>query len=670
MKRGQVFIKGYYGFGDNIFLYPFIKEACKNYKTVYFQTCFPFLFDSLPNIKFVKSPRKTTLRTCEGSLESYPEDFWADRPADVRELHIPYYLTEFKHGQNLIRSFNTGIPISDEKINFDLPLKPEWINNAKKVLSEIKTDKKICLIKPPSDRIDWRNSARVPKGEYFQHLIDKYKDEFFFITVANRNIETKVYNLQNIDLRFEYGELDLTTIIAFASLVDAIIAYNCFFFPLGIAVKTKTFIINGGYTDPNMYVDNERMDLSQLRIVTPMPCCTCQSRNHKCNKEIDLEYLDSQFESLYLEVKIEESTPKQNLLICRMRAKNCVKIAKNPLIKKHFNIFTVDHTPTHQYLTYGNLFKASYQLPSVGDICRPQVDDRKYREIYKFCKDLLQRHEINLVINAQPLHPHNKILTEVCNHLGIKIINSESFFDDKWLFDWVGCQYVCPNEIYEYVDKFAYPSKTPIELPQTSRQDQPNPISGAEFFNKYKLNSNGKYIVLLGQLMWDMSVKKTVNPEIKIYEEYIDLVINSNPNVTFIFKPHPLYFKGGKIFEMKFIKKYPNVVFVNESLETLFNLFDYFTSFSSTTIFEGIIRNKKFATIGFHFCNHDDLVLQLRINHKAQNLYDRLKNFRINPQTRNRYIKFICNYYGLNLFSPKLYYRLTMSSEDYFKLEL
>jgi len=670
MKRGKVFIKGYYGFGDNIFLYPFIREACKQYKTVYLQTYFPFLYESIPNIKFVKPQRRTTLRTCEQSIANYPESFWSGRPSGIRELTIPYYLTEFRKGNSLIKSFNQGIPIKDKKIDFTLPIQPEWINKAKGVLAQIKTKKKICLIKPPSDRNDWRNSARVPNGKYFQHLINKYKDDYYFITLANRNIETNVYQLQNIDLRFEYGELDLPTIAGLASLSDMIIAYNCFLFPLGVAVKTKTCVINGGYSDPNMYVDYERMDLSKLKIITPTPCCTCLNRSHKCNKHIDISYLESEFENLLYDNQSNQlpEKDKQNMLICRMRATNSSKIAHNYLIKKHFNIFTVDHTSVSNYTTYGNLFKASYRFPSVGDICRPVVDEKKEREIYKFCKEILTKHSINLVLNAQPLHPLNEIMKKACNDLGIKVINSETFFDGKWHFDWKGCQYVSNNEIYDFVDHYTKNTKMPMLLPQTTRQFQPKPITRQEFFNKYKLDPYGKYIVILGQLMWDMSVKQTVNPEIKTYEQYIDLILTSNPDITFIFKPHPLYMR--RIYELKFIKKYPNVIFVNESLETLFNIFDYFTSFSSTTVFEGLIKNKRFATIGFHFCNNDQLVFQLRVNHKARNLYDRLKTLRINPHTRERYVRFICNYYAIDLSSPKLYYRLTMPSEEYFQLDL
>lgn len=666
----NIYIKSYYGFGDNIFLFPFVKEACKKYKKVYIQTFFPFIFESLPNVKFVKPEGARTLRTCQDSYHSYPNDYWSKLPNNIHQIKIPYYLTQFKVGQNLIQSFNEGIPIKSQKIDPTLYVNPEWLKAGRKILREINTTKKICLIKAPSDRKDWRNAARVPKIEYFQHLIDKYKDEYYFISIGNKNIEITPKPLENIDKRYEYGELDLRTIIGLASLSDMIIAYNCFFFPLGMAVKTKTFVINGGYSNPEMYIDRTRTDLPHVSIINPDPVCICLDRKHNCYKEIDLEVLDKKFKALKNDLSyVPKVRRKRNLLISRMRANRCVKIAENELISNNFNIFTIDHTSVRNYQVH-KLFRESYQFPSVGDICLPQVDNKKAIELHNYCKKILQSNHIEFVINSQPLHPYHTAMKNACKELNIPVINTETAFDDKWLFDWKGCQYTNGNEIYDYVNKISLTSDKAIDYPKTSRQDQPSTISKEKFFEKYKLDPNGEYIVFLGQLAWDMSIKQSVNSNTKTYKDYINLILKSNPKTTFIFKHHPLYNRSSRKNEIEFVKDYPNVVLVDESLETLFNIFDYFTSFSSTTIIEGLLRNKKFATMGFHYCNNDDLVLQLRIDDRATDLYKRLKEFKINQETKMRYLRFIFNYYTVDLSSKKLAYRLLLPSQEYFKLEL
>lgn len=669
MKKNSVFIKSYYGFGDNIWIYPFIKEACIQHKEVYLETFFPFIFHALPNIKFVKPIGGRTLRTCNEIARSYPESFWTSKPIDIETLRFPYYLSEFRKNKNLVQCFNEGINISTKKIDYTLPLKNEWIENAKQILNNINTNKKICLIKLPSDRRDWKNSARIPKPEYFQYLINKYKDEYYFISIGNRKTEIYIKDLDNIDLRFENEELSLTTIMGLTSLTDMIITYNCFFYPLGLSLKTKTFVISGGYTDPKMYTDFDRVDTKYLKVINPNNQCMCINRVHYCPKDIDLNYLDEKFQELS---RLYHPRPKYqkiyNILICRMRAERAYKMATNPYLKNKFKFFTVDHSSVAQYKQY-NLFEECYKFPKINDILRPNIDDEKRQEIYNFCKKMLTKHNINIVLNAQPLHPYNGIMRQVCKELKIEHFNTETFCDDKWVFDKIGCQYTFPNEIYKYVNKLPLLKNIPLDLPKNTRQPQPSTITKEVFFKKYGLNKEDKYIVFLGQLLWDMSIKVSANIFTKTYEKFVDLVLKSNPNIKFIVKHHPLYIRTGRYKEVSFFKNYPNVIIVNESIDTLFNIFNNFVSFSSTTILEGIIRNKKFATMGFHFCNNDDLVIQLKNNSRAEYLYKQLENFNINFITREHYLRFICNYYTIDLSSQKLYDRLTMSSDKYFSQE-
>jgi len=156
---------------------------------------------------------------------------------------------------NLIQSFSKGIPIPEDKIDFTIPINAKCIKKAKEIINDLNPNKKICIIKTPSDRNDWKNPARMPKVEYFQYLIDKYKDNYHFISIGNKQIELVYEELKNIDMRFEFGELDLPTIMGLVSLADMVITYNCFLFPLGIATHTKTLVINGGYSNPEMYID-------------------------------------------------------------------------------------------------------------------------------------------------------------------------------------------------------------------------------------------------------------------------------------------------------------------------------------------------------------------------------------------------------------------------------
>ena len=153
-----------------------------------------------------------------------------------------------------------------------------------------------------------------------------------------------------------------------------------------------------------------------------------------------------------------------------------------------------------------------------------------------------------------------------------------------------------------------------------------------------------------------MSLKYSKNPDIKTFEDYIRALSLNNPDTNFLLKIHPNYKTewANRIEEMDFIKAYPNITVIDESLSTLFSAFELFTAFSSTTIFEGIMEKRKFATVGYHFCDNDGLVLQLKSMEDFKDLLNRLKSFRINEALRKKYIHFICNHYTIPLDSDRV----------------
>jgi hypothetical protein len=70
--------------------------------------------------------------------------------------------------------------------------------------------------------------------------------------------------------------------------------------------------------------------------------------------------------------------------------------------------------------------------------------------------------------------------------------------------------------------------------------------------------------------------------------------------------------------------------------------------------------------MGYHFCNNDKLVYQLRIPEKTKHLYQSLSKLEIDPYILKQYIYFVCNYYTVKQNTDKIFYRLIMSSDEYF----
>lgn len=332
------------------------------------------------------------------------------------------------------------------------------------------------------------------------------------------------------------------------------------------------------------------------------------------------------------------------LLVCRLKAFRCEKIQQNPWIHDYFgNIVTIDHYPLATYRDKG--FEASYHWPPVQDVGRCQ----------RFADECLQKHGITHAIISQKLYDYSSIMEEACIRNNVKFVWAEAFFDDKLIYDYAGLQYCRENDIKNHV--FRIPV-TPLDLPRSTRETQPTPLPKEMVYQKYRLTRGLKYIVIMGQLPWDMSLKQSINPAYSNYIKFISDVIDANREVQFLCKPHPK-----DVIPKRFG---PRVTYVNESLGTLFEAFDNFLAFSSTTIFEGIIHNKKFATMGYHLCNDDRLVYQIKTNSHMRNLYNNLRKLSIDEEIKNRFLSFICNHYTIDFNSPRLLDKLVMTPEEFY----
>lgn len=624
----------YYGFGDNIYERPFVIKATRENDRVYLFTPFPEIYPNIPNLFFTKPI--TQLRAQKKNIDRIPASVWATPPpAPYTRKQFDYHRGRLQQNLNIIQGFEDSIGKINQ-LDFNMPAKPEWLTKAQAILKNINTEKKICIVKRPTLRREWLNISRNPKLEYIQLLIDTYKDEYFFISVADVNGTDEWLDgvLSGIDLDLNHGQTDIFTTAGLCALSDMVIGYPSYFLPLCISLKTKFFCIYGGSIKPELLTD-PRMGTETYSFAAPDPFCNCIENDHQCKKDIPPGKVLKNFEEL--------KNRKKNLLIVRMQPQNCHKIAQNKFISNYFNIYTLDS------LKFEGQCEAT----------------KLYKDSFYYNKDNLENsiRDMDLVIIAQKLAPPSSEVEEICRHFGIKYLWCEAFFDNKLLFDYTGAQYTPSNEIVTYIDKAENSGE--IDLPLRTREPQPESINTEDLFKKYNLSPSSKHIVIFGQTIFDMSLKYSLHHQIKTFQDYIHLIITNNPDVTFIYKDHPLYKTAFKDrTDTAFIKEYKNVVIVDENIRALFNSFNYFTSFSSTAIFEGLIHQKKFATCGHHFCNNPKVVLRLTDN--LTHLYEQLQNFTIDEPTRLKYLRFICNYYAIDCASSQLFHKLTMRPEEYY----
>jgi hypothetical protein len=442
-------------------------------------------------------------------------------------------------------------------------------------------------------------------------------------------------------------------------------------FACAVATGTKAFCLFGGYSPSELWIDTERMPMDRIGYLGPDDPCSCLDIRHNCNRDLDLEKLDKRFGELHnrqIGSKTAVNVPrignkKQNMLICRVRAERAAKIAQNPYIRDNFNVFTVDHDTVTSYLEHTGVFARCYTYPALDNPTLSLYSERQEKNTRQMIDEILDSHKIELVINAQRLHPYANWMDEACKERGIRRIYAESFFDERMIFDWTGLQYDFPNDISRFID-LVPASESPV-LPYGTRENQPPFISKKALLEKYGTTEKTKTIVVLGQLLWDMSIKKAPFPCTGGYVEWLASIFNLNPDTMFLFKMHPRY-RRVISEEMEFLMSFPNVQLIEESLDSLFEAYDFFLAYSSTTIFEGLIKNKVFATGGYHLCGNDFITYQIKNNRQKEDLHTKMRAFSIDPDVRHRYLSFICNYYAVPLGSKRLYDKLTLDPHDYY----
>ena len=316
-KLPPLYIKDPYGFGDTIYLRSVVKHLSRIHETIYLRTTMPEIFWDLPNIKFVRpiADRLWTQKEHIEKLDKNPNHKWENQvPPGTKQRTWASYLATWIHkdaSENapLITTNPRGEESTTkyfenehgiQEFDFALPLKRAWIREARKVLDSLDTKgKKICIVRQPTVRPEWNNTARNPLIAHLQLLVNRYKDEYYFISLAHtkKGLEWFDEEVTGIDKKFHKGEIPLTTIFAILKLSDMVITYPDLFLLAAIAVRAKCFCIFGGCAKPEILID-KNMGLENLGWITPAPFCNCMRMEHKCNKKIPGKRVWRAFEEL------------------------------------------------------------------------------------------------------------------------------------------------------------------------------------------------------------------------------------------------------------------------------------------------------------------------------------------------------------------------------------
>ena len=307
-----------------------------------------------------------------------------------------------------------------------------------------------------------------------------------------------------------------------------------------------------------------------------------------------------------------------------------VKVAVNLSAKGH-SVHSIDHGQLATYIGSG-AFKSCHQwLP---------LESTDTELEYQF-RQILTTYQIELVVIAQKLWRYSNVAEKVCREVGVKVVFTEFFFDDKLIFDDVGLQYTRENQSIGECD-------LPIDWPQNDREPQPAYLSKFDLLNRLNL-SDHKIVVVYGQVLWDMSLVES--PEGMTYDEYIDGLCMNNPDTIFLFKPHP---KDEHHPQNSGKYSYPNLIRVNASLQTLFE-FDAHTAFSSTVIFEGVSRGLSFGSVGYHLLQEHTHPIT---KDGFKDIHSKIISYHPDMQAVLRSVSYLTNLYTMSMSDPLLADRL------------
>ncbi len=281
-----------FGVGDTLYQRHFIKRMAEIKGEIALATGWPQFFRDMPNVHYWFRDfwlLRTQDRNIQELLDKKLIVSREHKKATV-DLNIQYDNRHLQEGETMPSSFAKGIEnqvgIKIEDYTLDLPLRPEWVANAKRLIG----GRRVAVIRPPTLRKEWRADARNPKIGVITKIVKELPKDVFKITIGY-NEKNEEWNIEPIkaDKSFENGELDLGTLAALINQAAITIGPVGFLVPMSVAVRGKALIIWGGHVKAAHLLD-PRMDLKNFRYIEPNPGHNCfENQCESCNKEVDVD---------------------------------------------------------------------------------------------------------------------------------------------------------------------------------------------------------------------------------------------------------------------------------------------------------------------------------------------------------------------------------------------
>lgn len=298
LRPGPVLLQGMLGLGDNVHQRAIVRELLRT-REVWLETPWPAVYQDLgPGLHLL--PVRTALRTQAANVRRERDRYDAGQaPRDAVQGRIWYSHDDVRRAGGFLGGMCRQFGI--ERPDFSLPIPPAWRAKADAWLAKWRPDRPLMLYRPLVERTEWSGCAsRNPNHAAYHALASSVRRRFFVVSVADLQpgVEWIAGQPLAADVECHAGELDFETLAALASIAGLVYCSPGFLLVLAQAVGARLCAVFGGHESPRLYDHGHPRHL----LIGPRRPCECFSKEHACDKAIDVQRAAQQLQEFVTDV--------------------------------------------------------------------------------------------------------------------------------------------------------------------------------------------------------------------------------------------------------------------------------------------------------------------------------------------------------------------------------
>jgi ADP-heptose:LPS heptosyltransferase len=170
--------------------------------------------------------------------------------------------------------------------DFKFAPKPEWLEEADKLIASLHPSKPIMLYRPLVNNHGRRSvSSRNPDHSAYSQIFQSIRDRFHVISVCS-GVGEAIVHCDHADTFFNSGQISLELLTALIARANLVYTSAGMALVAASAIGTPVLAVHGGYEGSLNYRDTTVYGPSLL--IDCANQCYCMSDNHPCDKSIDI----------------------------------------------------------------------------------------------------------------------------------------------------------------------------------------------------------------------------------------------------------------------------------------------------------------------------------------------------------------------------------------------